>query len=117
MYGETASQFENSGNTSSDDNSDTPGDNAANNNAANNNAAGNNAAGNNAAGNNAASNSGSTYDYSDIAQLPSGTGSFSALPPFKRFLIAFAGPAVNLVFAVFTLWLLFIIGIPGDAFG
>lgn len=39
-------------------------------------------------------------------------GSFSALPPGKRFLIAFAGPAVNLIFAVFALWLLFISGIP-----
>ncbi len=39
-------------------------------------------------------------------------GSFSALPPFKRLLIAFAGPAVNLVFAILALWLLFIIGVP-----
>lgn len=39
-------------------------------------------------------------------------GSFSALPPFKRLLIAFAGPAVNIIFAVFALWLLFIIGVP-----
>lgn len=40
------------------------------------------------------------------------SGSFSALSPFKRLLIAFAGPAVNLLFAVFALWLLFIIGVP-----
>lgn len=44
--------------------------------------------------------------------LPKVGGSFSALPPFKRLLIAFAGPAVNLIFAVFALWLLFIIGVP-----
>lgn len=81
MYGETASQFENSGNTSGDNDGDTLSDNS------------------------------STYAYSDIAR-PSSEGSFSALPPFKRFLIAFAGPAVNLIFAVFALWVLFIIGIP-----
>lgn len=40
------------------------------------------------------------------------TGSFSALPPFKRLLIAFAGPAVNLIFAILALWVLFIIGVP-----
>ncbi|PIE46039.1 MAG: RIP metalloprotease RseP [Gammaproteobacteria bacterium] len=39
-------------------------------------------------------------------------GSFLGLPAWKRFLIAFAGPGVNLFFAVFALWLLFIIGIP-----
>ena len=43
--------------------------------------------------------------------LPSG-GSLTDLPAFKRMLIAFAGPAVNLIFAVMTLWLLFIIGVP-----
>lgn len=39
-------------------------------------------------------------------------GSFSDLPPHKRFLIAFAGPAVNLIFAVLALWWLFVSGIP-----
>ncbi len=39
-------------------------------------------------------------------------GSFSALPPFKRLLIALAGPAVNLLFAVLALWVLFLIGVP-----
>lgn len=48
----------------------------------------------------------------DFATDNSTSGSFSALPPFKRLLIAFAGPAVNLIFAVFALWLLFIIGVP-----
>lgn len=41
-------------------------------------------------------------------------GSFSALPPLKRFLIAFAGPAVNLLFAVFAMWVLLIVGIPAS---
>ncbi|MBS9781749.1 MAG: RIP metalloprotease RseP, partial [Gammaproteobacteria bacterium] len=39
-------------------------------------------------------------------------GSFSALPPIKRFLIAFAGPAVNLIFAVLALWFLYVLGVP-----
>lgn len=55
------------------------------------------------------------HDISDITHVNQQTGtagSFSALPPFKRFLIAFAGPAVNLAFAVLALWLLFIIGVP-----
>lgn len=39
-------------------------------------------------------------------------GSFSALSPFKQLLIAFAGPGVNLIFAIFVLWILFIIGVP-----
>ncbi len=59
-----------------------------------------------------------THDYSDIADVSdvqnhtTNSGSFSGLPPFKRFLIAFAGPAVNLIFAVFALWVLFMIGVP-----
>lgn len=71
MYGETASQFENSG------------------------------------------NSATKHDYSDIAAVRGDeAGSFSALSPGKRFAIAFAGPAVNLVFAVLALWVLFLLGIP-----
>jgi len=41
------------------------------------------------------------------------SGRFDDLPPFKRLLIAFAGPAVNIIFALLALWMLFIIGIPG----
>lgn len=51
-------------------------------------------------------------DISQETPTDSTIGSFSVLPPFKRLLIAFAGPAVNLIFAVFALWLLFIIGVP-----
>lgn len=51
------------------------------------------------------------HDISDITHVGEG-GSFSALPPFKRFLIAFAGPAVNLIFAVLALWFLFVLGVP-----
>lgn len=53
-----------------------------------------------------------SHDISDMGTAATNTGSFSALPPSKRFLIAFAGPAVNLIFAVFALWILFISGIP-----
>lgn len=38
---------------------------------------------------------------------------FSGQPPFKRFLIACAGPAMNLIFAVLAFSLLFIIGVQG----
>ncbi len=51
------------------------------------------------------------HDYSDIANNEN-LGSFSALPPLKRFIIAFAGPAVNLIFAIFALWILFMVGVP-----
>lgn len=68
----------------------------------------------------AADNSGklnnNAHDISDITHITDSgkptNGSFSALSPFKRFLIAFAGPAVNLAFAVFALWILFMVGVP-----
>ncbi len=55
-----------------------------------------------------------THDVSDITDIVSNdsAGSFSALPPIKRFLIAFAGPAVNLIFAVLALWFLYVLGVP-----
>lgn len=55
------------------------------------------------------------HDISDITDIhndSSTTGSFAALSPLKRFLIAFAGPAVNLLFAIFALWILFMVGVP-----
>ncbi|MGY0400276.1 MAG: RIP metalloprotease RseP, partial [Ostreibacterium sp.] len=51
-----------------------------------------------------------THDNSDITL--GSEGSFYLLSPFKRFLIASAGPMVNLIFAVIALWILFVIGIP-----
>lgn len=48
----------------------------------------------------------------DTVDIHHTKGSFSALPAFKRLLIAFAGPAVNLIFAVLALWVLFMIGVP-----
>ncbi|PID65997.1 MAG: RIP metalloprotease RseP [Gammaproteobacteria bacterium] len=54
------------------------------------------------------------HDSSDISDIGhfGKAGSFSALPAIKRFLIAFAGPAVNLLFAILALWFLFILGVP-----
>lgn len=51
-------------------------------------------------------------DITDINDIGNSTGSFYALSPSKRFLIAFAGPAVNLAFAVLALWFLFVLGVP-----
>ncbi len=54
------------------------------------------------------------HDVSDITDIGNANsdGSFSALPPIKRFLIAFAGPAVNLIFAILALWFLYVLGVP-----
>lgn len=38
---------------------------------------------------------------------------FAAKPPWQRFLIAFAGPAVNLIFAVLAFATLFMVGVDG----
>ncbi len=53
-----------------------------------------------------------THDISNSSDIDSEAGSFYALPAYKRFLIAFAGPAVNLIFAVLALWFLFVLGTP-----
>ncbi len=58
-------------------------------------------------------NTDKVHDVSDITDISQAEGSFSALLPIKRFLIAFAGPAVNLIFAVLALWFLFVLGVPG----
>ncbi|MBS9777716.1 MAG: RIP metalloprotease RseP [Gammaproteobacteria bacterium] len=49
---------------------------------------------------------------SETSDANNSSGSFYALPAYKRFLIAFAGPAVNLIFAVLALWFLFVLGVP-----
>ena len=59
-------------------------------------------------------NSQPAHDISDLTNAGGSghSGSFSELAPIKRFLIALAGPAVNLIFALLVLWFLFILGVP-----
>lgn len=51
--------------------------------------------------------------YGENADSADEPGSFMGKPPLQRFLIAFAGPAVNILFTVVILWGLFFTGVEG----
>ena len=57
------------------------------------------------------------YGEDDSEEVPEDerAKTFSAKPAWQRFLIVFAGPAVNLLFAIFAFSLLFMVGVKGIA--